>query len=164
MNIDLQKHWWIVIVVAAVVGIAILILADNLLPSLSPYAVLLFLVLLGASFLWAFITRGIFWAVAPGVGVLALAVGVVVSFFVPENNGWVATLILGVGSIVIGAIPNPRGEIKVTYFIGAMILVIGFLLAPLAPLWKIILCVASALGGAYVIWRSWDDVQGTSSS
>ena len=62
---------------------------------------------MGLSFLWVFVARRIFWAVAPGVGALGLAVAVIVSAFVPENNGWVGTLILGASAFVMAALPNP---------------------------------------------------------
>jgi len=83
-----------------------------------------------------------------------LAVAVLVSLLIPENNGWVGMLILGAAAFVIAALPNVRDGIKVAYVVGAMILVIGFLMAPVTLVWKIILCVASAALGGYFIWRN----------
>ncbi len=153
MNIDLQKNWWIVNVVAGVVGIAVDSLADQYFPSAAPYTSIFFLTLVGLSFLWVFNTKKeIWWSVAPGVGVLSLAVAGVVNLFIPENNGWVATLILGVAGFVIAALPNPRPEIKITYLIATLILVIGFLMAPLPTLWKIVSCVVCVMVGGYFTW------------
>jgi len=155
MNVILRRHWWIVNVAAGVVGIIAMRLAEEYFPSLAPYATMLFLTLVGLSFLWVFTTKkGIWWAVAPGVGAIALAVAVLVSLLIPENNGWVGMLILGAAAFLIAAIPNVRDGMKVAYIVGAMTLVIGFLMAPIAPVWKIILCIASAALGGYFIWRN----------
>jgi hypothetical protein len=156
MNIDLQKRWWNVPAVAGGVGLLLLILVDELFPSLELYAMLLFLLLVGGSFLWVFGACRKFWAVAPGVGALGFAVAVIVTEFVPEPTGWVAALILGVTAFVMAAIPNPEPTFKGIYVIGAFILLIGFIMAPLAILWKVILCVASAALGAYLLWRNRD--------
>ena len=155
MNAILRRHWWIVNVAAGVVGIIAMRLAEQYFPSLAPYATILFLTLVGLSFLWVFTTKkGIWWAVAPGVGAIAFAVALLVSLLIPENNGWVGMLILGAAAFVIAAIPNSRDGMKVAYVVGAMILVIGFLMAPVTLVLKIILCVASAALGGYFIWRN----------
>ena len=154
MNVDLQKHWWIVPAVAGGVGVLFLVLAGELLPSLELYAVLFFLLLVGASFLWVFYARKKFWAVAPGVGALGLAVAVIVSALIPPNNGWVGTLILGATAFVMAALPNPNPALKGIYVVGVLILVIGCLMAPVTVVWKVILCVASAALGGYMLWRN----------
>lgn len=109
MDIDLQKNWWIVNVAAGVVGILVVILAEEFFPSLADYAFILFLTLVGLSFLWVFNTKKeIWWAVAPGVGALAFAVAVVVGLIIGgENNGWLASVIIGIGFLLMAVIPNP---------------------------------------------------------
>ena len=159
MHIDLQKQWWIVPVILGVLGLVGVILAYQYLPGLAPYALSLFSSLVGLCFLWAFIQWDVWWAVAPAVAALALAVAVTVSLFVPENNGWITTLILGTSAFVIAIIPNRRVEINVAHFIGIVILVIGFLISPLRTMWKVTFVVASLLLAGYLLWLDRKDVQ-----
>jgi hypothetical protein len=156
MKLNLHKNWWIVPVEAAIVGLLAIFLADQFFENLQTAAVFLFLLLVGLSFMWAFSWRGIWWAVAPGVGLLTVCVIIIVSLFIPENNGWVASLILGAGALVIGAIPNPRVEMKIAYVIAPWMLVIGFLISPLPLALRIVLAVASILFVIYLIWRNLD--------
>jgi hypothetical protein len=159
MNTNLQKQWWIVPAVAGAVGLVAVLLADEFLPSLESYAFLLLLILVGLSFLWAFAKRDVWWAVAPGVGALTATVAVLVNLYLPENNGWIATLILGGGVFVIAAIPNRRIEVNVAHFVGIVIVVIGFLISPLRTVWKIALIVASILLAAYFAWLDREDMR-----
>lgn len=154
MNINPNIQWWRVVAGLGLFGLAAVFIADQFFQEAAEYVFVAVMILLGLSFMWAFYTRGVFWAVAPGVGLLALAVAGIMSWFVPENNGWVSTLILGAGAYVIGAIPNPRGEMKVAYPIGAMLLVIGFLLAPLSAALTIVLCVVTVLATGYLVWKN----------
>ena len=151
--------WWRVVVAVSLFSLAAIIIADQFFEGVADYVLILALILLGLTFLWAFYARGIFWAVAPGVGLLAVAVAGIVSYFIEENNGWVATLILGAAAYIIGAIPNPRNEMKVTYPIGAMLLIIGFLLAPLSVPVTVVLCVVTILPTGYLIWRNREQFQ-----
>ena len=161
MDIDLQKNWWIVNVAAGVVGVLVMILAEQFFPSLDDYATILFLTLVGLSFLWVFNTKKeIWWAVAPGVGALALAVASVANLIIGENNGWLASVIIGIGFLLMAVIPNPRAEILPIGYIGAIFaLVIGLLMAPITIPWKIIFCLASALIVGYFAWRNREKLQ-----
>ena len=165
MNIDLRRYWWIVPAAAGVAAIIILVLTDELAPDLSDYGLILALLLVGLSFLWAFLARGIWWAIAPAVGVLAFAVTVtlgVLLFPEAENLAWLAFLCLGAAGFVLGAIPNSRAGMKISYGFGAFILAIGFLIAPLPIVWRVILCVGSVLVGGYLVWRYRADFQAAS--
>jgi hypothetical protein len=165
MNINLQRYWWIVPAAAGVAAIIILVLTDELVPDLSDYGLILALLLVGLSFLWAFLARRIWWAIAPAVGVLALAVTIILGvLFFPEaeNLAWLAFLCLGAAGFVLGAIPNSRAGMKVSYGIGAFCLAIGFLAAPIPIVWRVILCVGSVLVGGYLVWLYRDDLSGAS--
>ena len=164
MNVDLQKRWWIVPAVAGGLGVVLLVLVGELLPSLEFYAMLLFFLLVGLSFVWVFVVPRKFWAVAPGVGALGIAVALIVSQFIPENNGWVGTLILAVTVFVMAAIPNPWPPFKGVYAVGLLILLIGFMMVPLPVVWRIVLCVATVLVGAYLFWRDRELLSGSSTS
>jgi hypothetical protein len=145
--------WWRVVAAVGLFGLAAVFIADQFVEEATDYVLMLALVLLGLAFMWAFYARGVFWAVAPGVGLLAVVVAGIVTYFAPENNGWIATLILGAAAYIIGAIPNPRGEIKIAYLIGGMILVIGFLLAPMAVAVKVVLSAVTVIVTIFLLWR-----------
>jgi hypothetical protein len=159
MNIDLKKQWLLVPALAGVAGLVFVLVAGQFFPRLTPYALLLLFIPVGMGFLWAFVRRDVWWAVAPGVEVLAAAFAVLVNLCLPENNGWIAALILGAGAFVIAAIPNRRAEINVAHFFGVIILVIGFAVSPLRALWKIIFIVASLLLAAYFVWLDREDMR-----
>jgi hypothetical protein len=159
MDIDLQKHWWIVPAILGVIGLVALILAYQFLFGLVPYLLILFSILVGLGFLWSFLKWDVWWAVGPAIVALALALALFVDLFLPENNGWVTTLILGASAFVIAIIPNRRIEVNVAHFVGIAILVIGFLVSPLRPMWKIIFIVASLLLAGYLLWLDRKDMK-----
>jgi hypothetical protein len=148
-----NRGWWRVIAALSLFGLAAIIIADQFFVEVVDYVVLLVLVGLGLAFMWVFYARGVFWAVAPGVGLLAVVAAGIVSQFAPENNGWIGSLILGAAAYIVGAIPNPMEEMKVAYLIGGMILIIGFLLAPLPVLATVVLCVVTVIVTGYLVWR-----------
>ena len=154
MNINPNVQWWRVVAGVGLFCLAAVVIADQFFEDAVDFVFISAVVVLGLAFMWAFYARGVFWAVAPGVGLLAVAVAGVVSQFTPENNGWVSTLILGAAAYVIAAIPNPRADMKGIYAIGAMLLVIGFILAPLTAPWTIALCAATVLLTGYLLWRN----------
>ena len=165
MKVDLQRQWWIAPIVAGVAGILAVLIAlaisgrNSALPGLELAAVLLLLLLVGASFGWAFLRRDVWWAVAPGVGALAAAVAVLVNYVLPENNGWIATLILGAGAFVIAAIPNRRVEINVAHFCGIAIILLGFIISPLRLVWKLVFVVVSIALAVYFAWLDREDLK-----
>jgi hypothetical protein len=159
MNINLEKHWWIVPVIAGVVGLLAVLLANQFLPSLVLYALLLLLVLVALSFLWALVWRDIWWAVAPNVWALTAAVALAVNALLPVNNGWIAVLILGAGTFVIAAIPNRRVEVNIAHFVGIVIVVFGFLLSPIRIVWKIVFIVVAILFATYLAWLDREDMK-----
>jgi hypothetical protein len=156
---DLQKHWWIVPTTAGIIGVATLILAEQFFPNAVDFAVALLLSLVGLSFMWVFYARDVFWAVAPGVGCLTFVVIGIVYQFIPENNGWVATLMMSAGTMLIAAIPNRRPEMKVCYLIGDFILFIGILMMPVTLVWKVLLLVAAAAVTGLLVWRNYDTLR-----
>ena len=159
MNINLKRQWLLVPALASVAGLFVVIVTDQFFPRLTPYALLLFLIPVGVSFLRAFVKRDVWWAVAPGVEVLAAALAVLVNLFLPKNNGWIATLILGAGAFVIAAIPNRRVEVNVAHLIGIIIVVIGFLISPLRTVWKIVFIFVSVLLAAFFAWLDREDLR-----
>ena len=159
MDINLEKEWWIAPALLGAVGLAAVLLARSSLAGLAPYALLLCSLLVGASTLWAYLRRDVWFAVAPAVVAFALAIAVVVDLFLPANNGWITILILGASAFVIALIPNRRIEINVAHFVGIAILVIGFLISPLRTVWKVVLIVASLTLAAYLLWLDRRDMR-----
>ena len=158
MHID-GKQWWVVPAIAGAIGLVALGVAVLLLPGMTPYALLLLLLLVGLGFLWAFIWRDVWWAVAPAVLALAGATAVVANLLLPANNGWIALLIMGAGTLLIAAIPNRRVEVNAAHFVAIAIVVIGFLISPLRTVWKVILIVLSILLAAYFAWLDREDLK-----
>ena len=159
MNSNRQISWWIGPVVAGVVGLVALLAARLFSPSLELYALLFLLVLVGLSFLWAFIQHDVWWAVACNVWALTAAIALIVNTFLPKNNGWIAALILGAGTFMIAAIPNRRVEINVAHFVAILILLFGFVISPMRTVWKIAFIVVSLLLAAYFAWLDRDDMK-----
>lgn len=154
MKINPNIQWWRVVAGVGLFSLAAVIIADQFFEDAVDFVFILAMIALGLAFMWAFYVRGVFWAVAPGMGLLAFAVAGTVSQFIPENNGWVSTLILGTAAYVIAAIPNPRADMKGIYAIGAMLLVIGFILAPLSVPWTVVLSAVTVLLTGYLLWRN----------
>jgi hypothetical protein len=159
VNKNRQISWWIGPVIACVVGLVALLAARLFSPSLELYALLFLLVLVGLSFLWAFIQRDVWWAVAFNIWALTAAIALIVNAFLPENNGWIAALIFGAGTFVIAAIPNRRVEINVAHFVAILILLAGFVISPLRTLWKIVFIIVALLLAAYFAWLDRDDMK-----
>jgi hypothetical protein len=154
-----QNSWWIAPAAACGIGLIVLIVTHQLYPSRQPYAILLLLALLGWSFIWAFVKRDVWWAVAPGIWALAGMVAVALSVLLPENNGWIDLLILGAGTFLIAAIPNRRIEVNIAHFLAIVVVVIGFLLSPLREVWKILFIVLSILLAVYFAWLDREDMK-----
>ena len=159
MKRNRQTSWWIVPVIACAIGLIALIVASQFTPSLLVYALLVLLMLVGAAFLWAFIARDVWWAVAPGVWALAGAAAVALNVFLPEHNGWIDVLILGAGTFLIAALPNRRIEVNVAHFVAIVVVVIGFLISPMRTVWKVVFIVLSILLAMYFAWLDRDDMR-----
>jgi hypothetical protein len=159
MKHNRQKDWWIAPVIACAIGLVPLIIANQFAPSLLAYALLVLLVLVGAAFLWAFIAREVWWAVAPGVWALAGAAAVTLNLYLPQHNGWIDVLILGAGTFLIAALPNRRIEVNIAHFVAIVIVVIGFLLSPMRTVWKVVFIVLSILLAVYFAWLDRDDMK-----
>lgn len=159
MHIDLDKQWWVIPAIAGAIGLAALAVAALLLPGATPYALLLLLLLVGSSFLWAFLRHDVWWAIAPAVLAFADVVAVVTDSFLPANNGWIAVLIVGAGTLIIAAIPNRRAEVNAAHFAAIAIVILGFLISPMRAVWKAGLIAASILLAAYFAWLDREDLK-----
>jgi hypothetical protein len=159
MNVDRWKKWWVMPILGGAVGLLAVILAFAWIPRLELAAVLLLLALVGATFLWAFVRRDVWWAVAPGVGALVSAAAVLVNYVLPANNGWIATLIVGAGAFVIAAIPNRRAEVNVAHFVGIVLLLFGFVISPLRIVWKVISIALSIALALCFVWLDREDMK-----
>lgn len=72
---DVQKYWWIFILIVGAIGIAIIAMTQQWLPDYQNAGALLAFGLVGISFYWAYLTdkERRWWAIIPGLSLLALS-------------------------------------------------------------------------------------------
>ena len=137
-NFNVQKHWWIVVVALAVVGIAGMEITDQWLPDYSIVGAFLLLGLIGAGFCWAYsIDRErLWWAIIPGLAAFTLLAAVLSDMVVgPEpKNDWINVLVMGVGTAIIGVVLKRPSAKFVLYVVAAFMFLIGILMMTWLPL------------------------------
>ena len=114
--------------------------------------------LLGLAFLWAFGRRDIWWAVIPGVGLLALALICLVNCLLLGSILWMSVLLLGLGAYVIAVIPNDKVWINVFYILGLILVLTAIYISPIVLMWQIVLVAAFVLLLALTLWLDREDL------
>ena len=112
--------------------------------------------LLGIAFLWAFSRRDVWWAVIPGVGLLALALVYLVYSLLLGSVVWLG--ILGLGAYVIAVLSNDKVWINVFYIIGVILVLVAIYTSPIIQMWQIILSVAFVLLFLLTLWLDREDL------
>ena len=153
-----QKSWAGFPLVVAVIGLAVLLLSYFLRPDLVSYVLAAVSALLGMAFLWAFAKRDVWWAVIPGVGLLALALVCLVYGLLLGSIVWLGILLLGLGAYVIAVIPNDKVWINLFYLVGLILVLVAIILSPIVPVWQIILVVAFVLLFVLTLWLDREDL------
>jgi threonine/homoserine efflux transporter RhtA len=152
-----QKHWWIVIVAVAVLGVAALQITEQWMPDYSVIGDLLFFALIGAGFCWVYSVNRerLWWAIIPGILSLAMLVALLSDAMIgtdPEND-WISVLILGIGAVIVGSVLK-RVNVKLVLMIVAMFtFIVGFAMAPFPRALKGVLIAADVLIFNYA-WRN----------
>jgi len=153
-----QKHWWVVIVAVAVLGIAALLITDQGMPGNSVIGGLLFFALIGGGFCWVYSVNRerLWWAIIPGLLSLTMIVAILSDALIgtdPEND-WIAVLILGIGAVIVGAVLK-RPDARFALIFSAMItLLVGIAMAPITLALKIVLIAVDVLGFGFYAWRN----------
>ena len=114
--------------------------------------------LLGFAFLWAFGQRDVWWAVIPGVGLLALASICLVNCLLLGSILWMSVLLLGIGAYIIAVIPNQKVWINVFYILGLILVLAAIIISPIILLWQIVLAVAFVLLLVLTLWLDREDL------
>jgi hypothetical protein len=153
-----KKNWAGFPLVVGVLGLIALVVA-YMLPQIDVSPVLAAVAaLLGFAFLWAFGRRDVWWAVIPGVGLLALALICLVNCLLLGNILWMSVLLLGLGAYVIAVIPNDKVWINVFYIVGLILVLIAIYISPIVQMWQIVLAVAFVLLLALTLWMDREDL------
>ena len=152
-----QKHWWVVIVAAAVVGVAAILITEQWVPGYGDVGGLLFFGFIAAGFCWVYsINRErLWWAIIPGLGVFVFLVALLTDLFIgtdPEND-WLNVLVIGIGAVIIAAVLKRRDAKRVLIIVAMFALLVGIAMAPLTPVLKGVLIAADVLAVGFFIWR-----------
>jgi hypothetical protein len=153
-----KKSWAGFPLFVAVLGLVAILLAYFFWPDLVPPVLAGALAVLGIALLWAFGRRDVWWAVLPGVGLLALAALCLVYCLLLGSIVWLGILILGLAAYVIAVIPNEKIWINVFYVLGLILVLAAIYISPIVQLWKIILAIAFVLLFALTLWLDREDL------
>ncbi len=153
----LHKYWWVIVVVAGVLGIAAMLIADKWFPDHMLLTTCLSFALIGASFcaVYAIDTKKNWWAIIPGLALFTLLIAGVADHFIgtdPQND-WISVLIIGAGAAVIGIVLKQQKAKIVLHIVALFGLGIGISMSPFA--WWIkgtAIAVVVILYG-FFIWR-----------
>jgi len=155
---DLKKNWWVVVVVAGVVGIGLLVISEKWFPAYQMIGSALGLGLIGASFCWAYSTdrERLWWSIIPGLGVFALLLGILPDLFFGTDSkyDWINVLVMGLGVVVIAWFLKRKGAKQVLIIVSMFFFLVGFLMAPFNLIQKIILVIADILVAVFFLWKS----------
>lgn len=153
-----QKHWWIVIVAVAVLGVAALQITEQWMPDYSVIGDLLFFALIGAGFCWVYSVNRerLWWAIIPGLLSLTMLVAILADALIGTDptNDWISVLILGIGAVIVGAVLKRANARFVLMFVALITLLVGITMGPFTWALKGVLIAAEVLLFGYYVWRN----------
>lgn len=153
------KQWAGLPLLAGVIGLLALLRAYLFQSDWTSYALAGTSALLGLAFLWTFGRHGVWWAVVPGVGLLAAALVCLVYCLLWGNIAWLGLLILGLGAYVIAVLPNRKVWINAFYLLGVFLVLVAIYISPIVRMWQIILAVAFLLLLLLTLWLDREDLK-----
>jgi hypothetical protein len=150
------KQWWAAIPASALLGIALVILADELAPKANVGGSL-FLVCLAAGFVFVYLLQRDSWGALIPAGVL-LTLGVVAGLnaWLPALDTW-GIFFIGVGLTfaIISLVPTPEGRLKWAVAPAIVLAVMGlFLTFKVGTVIGFIWPLALIAGGGYLVYRA----------
>ena len=153
-----QKHWWVVVTAAAVVGIAAIVLVDEMTDTGSPVGVILFLFLIGASFCWVYFINQerLWWAIIPGLGAFTFLAAFLpdLVFGIDPKNDWLNVLVIGIGSAITGLLLKRMDAKAVLYSVSAISFIVAIAMAPFAWVLKGVLIAVVVVVTGYFMWTN----------
>ena len=153
-----RRHWWMVVTVAAVVGVAALVITDEVMGPDALIGVIVFLVLIGASFCWVyFVDQAHFWwAIIPGLAPFALLAAMIpdIVFGSDPKNDWLNVAVLGGGMAVIGLGLKRIDAKGALYAIATITFIVAILMAQFAWILKGVLIAVAVMVLVLFFWRN----------
>jgi len=151
------RYWWAVIPGFGLLGLAALIVLDELFPRIGgDLGGMIFLGAFGLAF-WAiyFQKREHWWAIIPGGALLTLAViAALSSVFEGAETGGILFVGLGLTFGVLYFLPTPHGRMKWAIFPAAVLLVMGLLITvAVLGAFQFLGAAALILIGLYLLFR-----------
>ena len=156
---NVHRNWWMVIVVTAAVGIALILIAEQLLPDYKNVGAFLAFGLLGAAFCWVYANNKerLWWAIIPGLGLFALLAAVLVAALTTKDkdeSSWPGVLVLGIGAAIIGAVLKRTDAKFILYIVAVFTILIAIAMIPIAWILRGVLIAAVVLAIGLYAWRS----------
>ena len=157
MNSAINKgNYWIVLVVAGILAIAIVAIQKVWLPDYGLAAFLIAMILLGVAFYWVYTLdkEALWWALIPALAMLTLFVTGIVGYLTPKDasgSSPYGVITLGLGAAIIGWVLKRPSAKLVLYVIAVITLLVGILMLPVDLIWKLLLYVVVVVLIAAVI-------------
>ena len=154
-----KRNWWLVLVVAGILAIAVTSIQQRWLPDYEVPAFVLDIVILGIAFYWVYTLdkQEFWWALIPALAMVTLLATGIVAYFAPKDasgSSPYAVITMGLGAASIGFVLKRPTAKFVLYAIAFFILLVGILMLPLNLIWKIILIAVDVLLIGYLIWQT----------
>ncbi len=151
-----RSQWWTVIPGITLLGLMVLVLADQFFPSFENlWGGGIFLGGIALSF-WVvyFVNREAWWAIIPAGVLTTLAIVATLDNFV-NDAGWIFLFGVGLTFAIVGVLPTSQGNMTWAFIPAGIMLLLGFFTAtPLYPVINYIWPVALILLGGYFIFRN----------
>jgi hypothetical protein len=158
-----KRNWWIVPVVGGILALAVVLIQQKWLPDYDFAAFLIAIGILGIAFYWVYTIdkQELWWAQIPALAMVVLLATGIVAYFTPKDasgSSPYGVITLGLGAAVIGLVLKRPTAKLVLYIIAIITLLVGILMLPVDPIWKIILIIVEVLLIGYLIWQTYQQL------
>jgi len=151
-----RTQWWTVIPGVTLLGLMVLVVADQFFPSFENiWGGSIFLGGIALSFWLVYlVNREAWWAIIPA-GVLSTLAAVAVLDEFMDDAGWIFFIGLGLTFILVGVLPTSQGQMTWAFIPGGILLLLGlFTATPLYSVINYVWPVALILLGGYFVVRN----------
>ncbi|OGN94322.1 MAG: hypothetical protein A2Z71_05405 [Chloroflexi bacterium RBG_13_50_21] len=154
-----KRNYWIVLVVAGILAIAVTLIQQKWLPDYDLAAFLIAMTILGVAFFWVYTIdkEALWWALIPALVMLTLFVTGIVGYLTPKDasgSSPYGVITLGLGAAIIGWVLKRPAAKLVLYVIAVITLLVGILMLPLDLIWKLLLYAVVVVVIGYLIWQT----------
>ena len=154
-----KRNWWIVLVAAGILAIAVTLIQQKWLPDYDLAAFEIAIVILGIAFYWVYTIdkQGLWWALIPALAMVTLLATGIVAYFTPKDasgSSPFGVITMGLGAAIMGfVLKRPNAKLAL-YVIAIITLLVGILMLPVDLIWKIFFIVVEILLIGYLIWQT----------